>query len=438
MPKIRPSLLALSLLLVLIVITCVSFSLNPIVSNRREYAKILTLVTGQLCWIYASLNILIAARPPLLDRIYPQDYWYRIHRSFGAVTAMLALLHFFASDIAYLFIDLFSIPYDQVSGPSKLQVKNAERKALAAHVGQVVILVLAVALILTFIRRIPYKYWRLTHKAFAVGYLVLLFHLYVLLPSNRTGDLLSIITIIMAVLGGLSALLVCLGLAGAHRRRRVTLAEAVCRDNTSLITLQADETIPGRIGQFFLLRYDRENFHPFSAYALDNDKITFLIKGYGTFTRTIATRLQQARRIVIEGPYGSFDPLDFAEQDKVLYVAQGVGIAPFAGAITQLSSRQSAANLHVELISADGKGDSTIRHLSEALDRLQGLGAEVCYHNGSIDGLYGQDKIDALLEGGFATVYFCGHPRLGRALRRTFLRGGGRRRSFHQEYVSWR
>lgn len=438
MYRASPLAITLTVLVVLIIATYAGFVMDPIKPHLYEYGKVFAWVTGEWVWIYASLNIIIAMRPPVLDRMYPVDYWYRIHKWLGITAAIIALFHFIGKDFMLNLVYLVDIPYDSISGPS-WPPRHPLRRELAEELGEVTIGIFLVLLIITFVPKVPYKYWRMTHKFFALGYLAMLYHLWALMPGNRYHEPLSYILWVVTFFGCIGAIITIFGLAGAHRRKKVSLVEGSYEQNTNMITLKAEQPINAKVGQFFFLKYDRENFHPFSAYSLDGDKVSFLIKGYGNFTKNLAAKLKGAGKIVIEGPYGKFDPLDIQQGQKVLYFAQGVGIAPFAGAITALEKQGGdASNMHIVLVSAEGRSDSTAAYLNETLDKLKARGATVDYHSGKDEGHYGANKVNDLLAKGFDKVFYCGNAELGKNIRRSFTYHGGSRANFHQEFCTWR
>lgn len=113
-------------------------------------------------------------------------------------------------------------------------------------------------------------------------------------------------------------------------------------DKTYLLTLRSDalgEVLP-RPGQYIYLKtgwFSEE--HPFSVLAHDEDKKELYIayKVYGAFTKAMAA-LTSGEQVLINGSFGTFTHEIDAHPDRpVVYIAGGIGIAPFVSRLLQQS-----------------------------------------------------------------------------------------------------
>lgn len=434
MLKFRPYTYS-SILSVLIVIGAIlSYYQVPVTFTRKAYIDEFRFATGVLCWVFISLNIIIAARPCLIGKLLPLDAWYKMHKVFGIYAAIFTTLHFFGKDIAIAFLDL-TVSFPEVTGASP--TKPMPYKGLAKDIGEYVTYLALVLFAISFISKISYKHWYYTHKIFSVLYLALLFHAYYLTGDNKHTTVYIIFVDIITILATIAAIILLFNFAGGHRRFKTRVVSVKNQNNTSLIELEATQEIKGNVGNFYFIKYNKQNFHPFSAYNIDGKKISFLIKGYGDFTRNIAN-LQINSEVIVEGPYGDFEPLK-AKGQKVLYFAQGVGIAPFAGAIMRLAQMNKLDfDLHIMLLSRDGKEDSSCKYLQDSLLKLEQKGVTISYYNSSQDGTFDETKAKILFDNNFDSVYYCGASTLGKILANSYKQQGGKSDNFHQEFCNWR
>ena len=150
------------------------------------------------------------------------------------------------------------------------------------------------------------------------------------------------------------------------------------------------------------------------------------------------SNLKNNDEVVVEGPYGDFEPLK-AKGHNVLYFAQGVGIAPFAGTLIRLAKQNKLDfKLHVMLLSHEGRDDSSCKYLQDTLAQLEQKGVNVNYYNIKQDGYFDEAKAKVLLDNGFDSIYYCGSSQLGKLLAKVYKQQGGNLNNFHQEFCNWR
>ena len=93
--------------------------------------------------------------------------------------------------------------------------------------------------------------------------------------------------------------------------------------------------------------------NPFSIASCSNKNspdISFLIKDVGDFTRQIS-QLQIGQKVFIDGPYGNFGAEAFSnDQDQLVMIAGGVGIAPMISVLRQIERDQDTKFLNKKIL----------------------------------------------------------------------------------------
>jgi len=94
-----------------------------------------------------------------------------------------------------------------------------------------------------------------------------------------------------------------------------------------------------RAGQFLVLRFLSPNLwwqaHPFSISKLPGDgELRVTVKSVGDFTSQIRN-IKEGTSVIIEGPYGTFTSSK-VKQNKVLFIAGGIGITPIRSLIEEM------------------------------------------------------------------------------------------------------
>ena len=434
MLKFRPYTYSSILSLLIVVGALLSYYQVPVTFTRKAYIDEFKFFTGVLCWVFISLNIIIAARPCLIGKLLPLDAWYKMHKVFGIYAAIFTTLHFFGKDIAIAVLDM-TISFPEVTGaspPNAMPYKN-----FAKDLGEYITYLALVLFAISFISKISYKHWYYTHKLFSICYIALLFHAYYLTNDIKHTTVYIWFVDAITILATIAAFILLFNFAGGHRRFKAKVLDIKHQDNTTLLELEAQNNIAGNVGNFYFLKYNKQNFHPFSAYNIDGNKISFLIKGYGAFTKNVAN-LKNNDEVVVEGPYGDFEPLK-AKGHNVLYFAQGVGIAPFAGTLIRLAKQNTLDfKLHVMLLSHEGRDDSSCKYLQDTLAQLEQKGVNVNYYNIKQDGYFDEAKAKVLLDNGFDSIYYCGSSQLGKLLAKVYKQQGGNLNNFYQEFCNWR
>ncbi|MCL1961904.1 MAG: ferric reductase-like transmembrane domain-containing protein [Desulfovibrionaceae bacterium] len=382
-----------------------------------------------------SLAMVLALRLPALERpLGGMDQVYRLHKWAGIGAALTAILHWGAHESGGWIKHLWNI----VNRPARDAVLPGlgGLRDLAEHVGEWAFYALLVMVALTLLQRLlPYRRWRVLHRAMPVLYLMLAFHAVALTPLAFWSQPLGLLLAGALTLGCLAALW---SLAGRIGRRRSHAARV--HDVTVLgpaidapleVICAMPPTWPGhRAGQFVFASFDEgEGAHPFTIAsapgALGHGEqgealLRLIIKPLGDYTRGLAQRLRAGQAARIEGPYGRFGLWRRGARRQQVWVAGGVGVTPF---LALLEARQPPASarqaqqpaVQMHYCTRDASRDALLPRLSRLCGQAQPPVA-LTVHSAA----QGQRLTAQQLRRGATPldIWFCGPEGLGQTLRK--------------------
>ena len=277
---------------------------------------------GLLAFASMSLNLLLGARLPPLERLFNgMDKIFLQHRQFGYLALAAAVAHWLSPP----------------SFPQFLAACDDVCKT-AIEAGEIGFNLLAILGIASIIRRrsfrgvrIPYHWWKLTHYLLLAAWALACFHLMFnrKMPATYQG-----LAETLGVIGILCLILYVIGWGPRMARTKTYLVEEVSTGG-GVVGIRAHPKGKGirhRAGQFAFIRAKKPGLreaHPFTiSGGEDRDGVVqFNIKGLGDFTKRLHDDLKQGDELVVEGPYGDFSYPD--REGKQVWVAAGIGITPF-------------------------------------------------------------------------------------------------------------
>jgi predicted ferric reductase len=383
------------------------------------------LFVGSVSIVSMAWCNLLATRSRLLEPWFGGlDRMYRSHRWFGAIALVTMWLHVQFVD------DVKGVP-----GASRSVAHTAEE--LAGTAETMMYLLVAASLI----RWVPYRWWRLTHKALVVPYALASWHFYTATKPFGNGE----------AWGRWFSAVMVLGLAAwVHRavwcdivrrgvRYRVAAIERVATTTTLDLEPVGARSIEHRPGQFVFLKARVRSMsepHPFTIVSAPEDPtLRFHVRDLGDWSSRLADRVSVGDRVDVEGPYGRLDPLPVrsgrrGHDGPIVWVAGGVGITPFvAAAESGDPSGDPSGELVPHLFHAVRSRDD-----APALDRIEQSAAEGrIVHHLCVSGegsRLGRDQFEAVfgpdgLRG--AHVVMCGPDAMVRDLTRVVRSLGARR-----------
>ena len=408
----------------------------PYLSMRRA----LTTLTGALALGWMGICMLLALRPSWLERaLGGLDQLFYVHKWVGIGAVLLVVSHWLLilsprTLMAWGWVETVARrPHGPRGGGQSLV-------GLAKEMGEWSAWLMIVLGVVALLRFVPYGWFRKLHKGFPIAFLIGAFHSVVMVHRDFTGTPFDVLMLIIAALGSVIAVYSLCGLIGRRYQHRARVA-SVSTSAAGVVDLQI---LPGadwpghRAGQFALLTLDAdEGAHPFTIVSdwQPGAPLRFAIKPLGDYTRTLAARVKPGDAATVEGPSGRFDFGDVA--DPQVWVAGGIGVAPFMARLEALASSgdRSPRNIHF-FYSVRSPSEASFPAGLEAL--CQRAGVTLHLRVPSRDGRIAVAEIGRLV-GQSRGVWFCGPAAWARSLRDALQRDFGLpRQQFHRELFEFR
>jgi predicted ferric reductase len=173
--------------------------------------------------------------------------------------------------------------------------------------------------------------------------------------------------------------------------------------------------------------------HPFS-FSSDPARraLRFSCREAGDYTRKLRL-LKPGDHVEVYGPYGEFTSFNFDEYKRQVWIAGGIGVAPFLGMLSHERANEDRKEIWLIYDVKDanaGVYDAEIRRLLDgAEDRIHYM-----LRDSSTAGfLTGREVLDFVGDPSGCAFLLCGPPAMMRALTRQLVSLGVRRRDIHFE-----
>ncbi len=330
----------------------------------------LGLFVGAASIVLMAWSFILAVRIRPLEKIFGGlDRMYQVHRWAGALAVPLMFLH----------VQVEPEVDGGIRGASRSIADSAEG---LAGVGEYMIYALVA---LSLIRWFPYRVWRWTHKLLGVPFAFASWHFFTAEKTyaNNSPWGWYFGGLMLAGLGAYLWRVVVRDMLFRGHRYEVARTERV--GSTLEIELAPRGTpMPHRAGEFAVLKIQERGLtepHLFTiASSPDSETLRFFIRDLGDWTAKLQDRDLLGAEVLVEGPYGEFEPLPH-EPGPTLWIAGGVGITPFLSATATLPpatddvrpiliycvrSRADATAIHeLELAAAEGRIDLHVAASSE-------------------------------------------------------------------------
>ena len=405
----------------------------PVLNALRGPGPVsLVVLTAHLAGMLAGYGVVVLvglmSRTPALERGVGADRLSRWHSAGGRAVVTLVLVHAWAATQAWA-----NVRQENVL----LALWHVLRMPwlIAATLGTVAFLAVAVLSVRAARRRVSYETWHAVHLLVYIG--VALSFLHQLAGPDLAGH--RVLQVLWALLYtsvfGLvleHRVLTPLRTAGRHRMR----VAAVVPEGQGVVSILVEgrnlDELHAESGQFFRWRFLAPDHwataHPFSLSAPPTDRqLRLTVKTLGDGSKRLQD-LEPGTWVLAEGPYGAMTA-DLRTRRHVLLIAGGVGITPMRALF---ESMPLAPGQDLRLIfRARSEADLTFRR---ELDQIAlGRGARVIY-------LFGDDVVlDAALFQRLAPglterdVYLCASPGMSTAVRTALQHAGLPDRQLHEE-----
>jgi len=438
-----------SFLAILLVLTAVWLAADTLLPEPFTYFAFRTVFmqySGVLGIGMMSAAMLLALRPQWLEpHLGGLDKMYRLHKWLGITVLGVAVIHWWWAQGTRWMVGWGWLvrPARRPGAAEPLGAMEGwlrGQRGLAESVGEWAFYAIVVLIVLALIKRFPYHWFVKTHKWIAVAYLVLAYHSAVLIKFAYWSQPVGVLLAVLLLAGSAAALLTLAGRIGGNRKTQGTIVEMT--EYPALRVLETAVVLKDgwrghAAGQFAFVTSDRsEGAHPFtiaSAWNPTDHRLVFITKALGDHTSRLKESLKIGMPVTVEGPYGCFDFED--AQPHQIWVGAGIGITPFIARLKHRAATPDAKTIDLFHPTADFE--------QAAIDRLtadaKAAGVRLHLLVDSKDGRLNGDRIrTAVPAWQSASIWFCGPPGFGQALRDDFLAHGLPPERFHQELFQLR
>jgi predicted ferric reductase len=288
----------------------------------------LGIVAGLIGTDLILIMLVLAARIPVLDRVFGHDRAMATHRSLGKPAVYLILAH------ALLLILGYGISSGVNPVAETIAVWNTPDMPLA-FVGTGLLLAVVVTSLVAVRRKFTYEFWYVIHLLSYAAVLTALPHQLSVGGMLAVGTLQRVywIALYVLALGSIVAFRFVEPLVKSVQHGiRVTSVESLGSGVASIhMSGRHLKTLGSSGGQYFIWRFWTGrtwwHSHPISLSAAPTDssaRITVRALGNGT---TRLGRIPRGTRVSIEGPYGLFTDAG-RTSPKLAIIAAGIGITP--------------------------------------------------------------------------------------------------------------
>lgn len=413
-------------------------------------------LTGLVGTALLLIQMLLAARLPLVDRTYGHDRALVAHRRLSRVALPLLLAHAAALTLGYAGRDGLSWVTGWLVEPLRLLGGGAP-DMVTAFVSMALLVVVALTSVAAARRRTSHETWHVVHL---VGYLGVGLSLPHQLSAGTdiAGHPLTRLMWTALYVGTAGAVVVFRVLLPLIRSARHSLVvESVTTEVPGVVSVvvrgRALRRMPVRAGQYLQWRFLTPGLwaaaHPWSISAApDGRTLRLTVRDLGDHSRRLSS-LRPGTRVVVEGPYGAFTT-ERRTRRRVLLVAAGIGITPVRAIAEELAGTPGTREGDVTVLY---RGDderslalrSELEHLAAStpvrLELLVGPPVRGSWLPPSLAGA--TPAQDALAIARLVPrlrdhdVYVCGPPGWMQLLRTTLSLAGVPAHQVHDERFGW-
>mgnify|MGYP005888119483 CR=1 FL=1 len=417
---------------------------DPPALNGRGVTHEVFYWNGVLAWGFMAMAIVIAARPAWLERVTktPLDELYRWHRTLGFWALGLSVVHWVTKTLMQPILSLMTLDPVPKIVRGELAGFDLFWSQIRPFAVDSSIWATAIALLLgamVFVKAIRYSKWLLWHKLFSVLFILLSVHSIRLMDPADAFLPLGWINIAVTLVGlRYSAVLLVRG-AGREKTVKAAVTDVRVDRDVTLLTVRPEKPLSVRPGEFAFLATDGEEKHPFSVASVRPDgTLLFAVKALGDYTTNTVPTIAAGDVVSVEGPWGAFTPA-FLEADGKdgshleVWVAGGVGIAPFYAWLESAAKRKNAAPCAKLVWCIRDRAAEPLFGRIEWLARKAGVSLHVVESK-----IARLDAAALFREGLPESLALCAGTGLSNAVIDAYLKAGGKRAAVRREHFDWR
>lgn len=398
-------------------------TMNPFLYWRGQGTQL----TGLIAIGCMSALVVLATRPVWLEqKVGGLDKLYRLHKHLGITAGISVLLHWTLTKLPGIVVTLQLITL----GPRPAHGMPDPLRGFMRELGEIAFYAMILFLIISLVKKIPYRQFKLIHKLGAILVLMALSHSVYLISDNLRWTPFGVLAQVICMIGFIAVVFSLSGRIGVsqrHRGRVVSVQHPVSGVIEVVISVPESFGELYQPGQFALVTFDAsEGAHPFTIvhYNAATSELTFAIKGLGDHTRALIQTLQPLRYVWVEGPYGRFT-LQQETSMPSYWIAGGIGITPFMAWLEALAARaEQRPNVRM-IYCINDHAELMYEHRLQTLAAQTGIQLTILERNR--DGLLDPQS----LQGTPDTLYwFCGP----KGMRNMLVRALGEQRVHYENF----
>ena len=439
----------IALLLALTVLWLLADTVAPQPFTYFSFRTVVVQYTGIIAIVAMSVALLLALRPrwiePKLDGL---DKMYRLHKWLGVTALVFGVIHWWWAQGTKWMVGWGWLARPERGPPAgamptlgPVESWLRAQRSLAESLGEWAFYAAAVLIALALWKRFPYHLFAKTHKWLAATYLVFVYHAAVLVKFEYWAEPIGWAIAAFLLAGTVAALASLLGLIGFGRKTDGEVETIIHYPGLRVLETSVrllDGSWSGHApGQFaFVTSRKDESAHPYtiaSAWNPSERRIVFITKELGDHTSRLKDYVKAGLPVTVEGPYGCFNFR--GEHPLQIWIGAGIGITPFIARMKHLARAPRAQKVVLFHPTADFQQDAIDKLTADA----KAANVELHVLVDAKDGLLSGERIRAAVpDWHSASIWFCGPPRFGEALRQDFARHGFSAADFHQELFELR
>ena len=413
------------------------------------YRKAVVLFTGILAFVLMSMCMIFTIRSHTLEKLSGGlDKMMYFHKWLAINSFIIAIIHWISSQgIKFLFLSgIFNFP-PRTANPHGVStgLSLAQLTTPAKLLGEYSFYFIIAFVLSALLSKIPYLVFQKIHRFIAFFYVFIALHSLILLPASWWSTPAAYLILVLAIGGTYGAFS---AIFKIHHKKNSyhSKVNTIKTDDTGIVSLELAITdkkdFKSQAGQFIFIDFKPiDGAHPFTIASITSaGHLCCTIKPSGHFTNKMATLIKPEQPVVVEGPYGCFDFED--NQPNQVWIAGGIGIAPFIARLQALSLRPSHLINDKKIDLWYSTRYENQNHFPAELDKLCKQ-ANVTLHrviteNGQrleyshIVSIIGHNNLSR------TSVWFCGPTQFGQTLSKQLTRLGLPKTQFHRERFNFR
>jgi predicted ferric reductase len=402
--------------------------------------------SGILAICIMSLAMILAVRPAFLEKpMKGLDKCYRLHKWLGIGALVVATVHWWITKGTKWMVGWGWLERPERGGRppadslSTIEAFIRSQRGFAETVGEWAFYIVVAFIGIALIKRIPYSFFRSTHRWIALIYLGLVFHTVILVKADYWTQPIGIVLAVLLVGGTFSAVVSLFRKIGSSRKVEGRISHIAQQGDMLEATVVVPSKWPGHTpGQFaFVTSNAAEGPHPYTIASHWNKKrstLRFFVKQLGDWTGQLPEYLTPNMPVTVEGPYGCFDFKDTSTDQ--IWIAGGVGITPFLAQLEALGEHSIDKSSITLLYSHKSDNSALLEQIQHAAALAK---VHLVFKSSDQAGRFTESELKTFIKDPKSTsIWFCGPASFGDWVHQQARNAGIPNRHLHQELFEMR